>query len=120
MPQPAKTDKTLESFEQAIAQRGEEPYRLRLYVTGATPRSTRAIANARRILDTYLPGRYELEVIDLLQQPDAADALLVIAAPTLVKTLPLPLKRLIGDLSDQDKVLLGLGLPLPSAEEPLP
>lgn len=111
------SDTTLEAFEQAIAHRDDEPYRLRLFVTGATPRSTRAIANARRILDTYLAGRYELEVIDLLQQPDAADTLLVIAAPTLVKMLPLPLKRLIGDLSDQEKVLLGLGLPLPSEEE---
>lgn len=105
-------DETRQAFEAAIAQRDEEPYRLRLFVTGATPRSTRAIANARRILDEHLPGRYELEVVDLLQQPDAGEAVLVIAAPTLVKMQPLPLKRLIGDLSDQDKVLAGLGLPL--------
>ena len=59
-------ENTLAAFEQAIAQRDDEPYRLRLFVTGATPRSTRAIANARRILDTYLAGRYELEVIHLL------------------------------------------------------
>ena len=110
-------DKTLEAFEQAIARHDDELYRLRLFVTGATPRSTRAIANARRILDMHLPGRYELEVIDLLQQPEAIDALMVIAAPTLVKMLPLPLKRLIGDLSDEEKVLLGLGLPLASEEE---
>lgn len=114
---PQQTENTLEAFEQAVAQRGEEPYRLRLFVTGATPRSTRAIANARRILDSYLPGRYELEVIDIFQQPDAVESLLVIAAPTLVKMLPLPLKRLIGDLSDEAKVLLGLGLPLLSVEE---
>ena len=110
-------DTTLQTFEQAIAHRDDEPYRLRLFVTGATPRSTRAIANARRILDAHLPGRYELDVIDLLQQPDAIDALMVIAAPTLVKMLPLPLKRLIGDLSDEEKVLLGLGLPISSEEE---
>ncbi len=113
----SQSDKTLEAFEQAVANRDDEPYRLRLFVTGATPRSTRAIANARRILDTYLAGRYELEVIDILQHPDATEALMVIAAPTLVKMLPPPLKRLIGDLSDQEKVLLGLGLPLPSDEE---
>ena len=113
----SQSDKTLEAFEQAIAHRDDEPYRLRLFVTGATPRSTRAIANARRILDTHLAGRYELEVVDLLQQPDAVDAVMVIAAPTLVKMLPLPLKRLIGDLSNEDKVLMGLGLPLLSDEE---
>ena len=113
----SQPDNTLEAFEQAVAQRDDVRYRLRLIVTGATPRSTRAIANARRILDSYLPGRYDLEVIDILQHPDAAEALLVIAAPTLVKMLPPPLKRLIGDLSDEEKVLLGLGLPRLSDED---
>jgi circadian clock protein KaiB len=110
-------DQTLEAFEQALAHVGEERYHLRLFVTGATPRSSRAIANARRILDTYLPGRYELEVIDIFQEPQAAEGLMVIAAPTLVKTLPPPLKRMIGDLSDEERVLLGLGLSLPTDEE---
>lgn len=113
----SQTEQTLEAFEQAIAHRDDASYRLRLFVTGATPRSTRAIANARRILETYLPGRYELEVVDLLQHPDAAGALMVIAAPTLVKLLPLPLKRLIGDLSQEDQVVMGLGLPLAAGEE---
>lgn len=117
MPQPENAN---EAFEQALARQADEVYRLRLFVTGATPRSTRAIANARRILDAHLPGRYELEVIDIFAQPDAADALLVIAAPTLVKLLPLPLKHLIGDMSDQDRVLLGLGLTTSSHEEDLP
>lgn len=111
-----KSDQSLADFEQAIARRDSEPYRLRLFVTGATPRSTTAIANARRILDTYLDGRYELEVIDIFQHPDALDALMVIAAPTLVKMLPLPLKRLLGDLSDEQKVLMALGLPLPTTD----
>ena len=111
-------EKTREAFEQALADATEARYHLRLFVTGATPRSTLAIANTRQILDSCLAGRYELEVIDLYQQPEAADAMLVIAAPTLVKLLPLPLKRLIGDMSNQDKVLLGLGLPAPAEEEP--
>ena len=116
----SQDDTTLEAFERAVAQRDDDPYRLRLYVTGATPRSTRAIANARRILETHLPGRYELEVIDILQHPEELDTLMVIAAPTLVKMLPLPLKRLLGDLSNEEKVLLGLGLPivLDTEEEP--
>ncbi len=112
-----QVDETLEAFEQALVQREDGRYQLRLFVTGTTPRSTRAIANARRILDAHLPAQYELEVIDLYQQPEAAAGMLVIAAPTLVKLLPLPLKRLIGDMSNEEKVLLGLGLPAAGGEE---
>ena len=104
------SETTREAFEQAIAQSPDERYHLRLFITGATPRSTLALTNIRAILDTYLPGRYDLEVIDLYQHPEAAEAMLVIAAPTLVKTLPPPLKRMIGDMSNLEKVLLGLGL----------
>ena len=67
----SEPENSIAAFEQALSEQGEEPYRLRLFVTGATPRSTRAIANARRILETYLPGRYELEVIDILQHQDS-------------------------------------------------
>ncbi len=109
----SQPETTLDAFELAVAARDDERYSLRLFVVGATPRSTRSIANARRILDTYLPGRYELEVIDILLQPDATETLPGIAAPTLVKMLPPPLKRLIGDLSDEEKVLHGLGVSLP-------
>ena len=83
---------------------------LRLYVTGNTVRSGQAIANIRALCDDYLAGRYELEVVDIYQQPKAAAKEQIIAAPTLVKELPTPVKRLIGDLSDRDKVLVGLNL----------
>jgi circadian clock protein KaiB len=85
-------------------------YVLRLYVTGSTPRSARAIENMRRICEEYLTGRYDLEVIDIYQRPEAAREFQLIAAPTLVKLLPEPLRRIVGDLSDHDKVLHGLDL----------
>lgn len=83
---------------------------LRLYVTGTTARSTRAIANVRRICEEHLRNRYDLEVIDIYQQPMLAKGDQIIAAPTLVKHLPLPLRKLIGDMSDKDRVLMGLDL----------
>ena len=89
------------------------PYVLRLYITGSTPRSVRAIENMRRICEEHLAGRYDLEVIDIYQRPEAAREFQLIAAPTLVRLLPEPLRRIIGDLSDRDKVLHGLDL-LPS------
>ena len=85
-------------------------YVLRLYIVSTTPKSMRAIANIRRICDRYLSGRYELEVIDLRQDPTLAEREQVIAAPTLVKTLPLPLRRFIGDLSETEHFLLALGV----------
>jgi circadian clock protein KaiB len=89
----------------------EKPqYELRLYVISTTPQSMRAVANLRRICDEHLPGRYALEVIDLAKHPALAEAEQIVAAPTLVKKLPLPLRRLIGDLSQTDRVLLGLDL----------
>ena len=85
-------------------------YVLRLYVTGATPRSTRAIANIREICEEHLKGRYSLEVVDIYQQAALAADEQIIAAPTLIRKLPLPLRRLVGDLSDHERVLLGLDL----------
>jgi circadian clock protein KaiB len=87
-----------------------ERYVLRLYVTGLTLRSTRAIASLRALCEEHLAGRYELAVIDLYQQPELAQDANLIAAPTLVKAVPLPVRRLIGDLSDEHRVLVGLGL----------
>lgn len=87
---------------------GGERYVLRLYVTGSTPRSARAVRNLRRICDEHLPGRCELEVIDIYERPEAAREVQVVAAPTLVRLLPEPLRRVIGDLSDEEKVLQGL------------
>lgn len=85
-------------------------YSMKLYVTGATPRSTRAIANLRRLFEEHLAGRYELEVIDVYQQPALAQAGQIIAVPTLVKSLPLPLRKFIGDMSNEENLLAGLDL----------
>ncbi|WP_231501297.1 circadian clock KaiB family protein [Hymenobacter swuensis] len=85
---------------------------LRLYITGATPNSTRAVQNIKTICARYLEGRYELLIVDIYQQPELASREQIIASPTLVKVLPLPVRRLVGDLSEQDKVLAALGLPV--------
>lgn len=86
-------------------------YVLRLYITGSTPRSTRAVENLRRICERHLAERYEIEIVDIYADPEAARAGQVIAAPTLVRVEPEPLRRIIGDLADEDRVLLGLELP---------
>ena len=83
---------------------------LRLYITGMTPRSTRAIANVRTLCEQYLKGAYELKVIDIYQQPKLAAGEQIIATPTLIKQLPLPLRKLIGDMSDIEKFLIGIDL----------
>ena len=85
-------------------------YVLRLYVTGMTPRSTEAFVSIKAICEERLQGRYELEVIDIYQHPQLAIDEQIIAVPTLVKKLPAPLRRLVGDLSNEDRVLLGLDL----------
>jgi circadian clock protein KaiB len=85
-------------------------YVLRLYVTGTTPRSTLAIQNLKGICEEHLHGRYELQVIDVYQRPSLAKDEQIVATPTLIKVLPAPLRRLIGDLSNEDRVLLGLDL----------
>lgn len=97
-------------YEKALKRSNEEKYILRLYVTGITPRSTKAIVNVKKICEEYLNGRYELEVIDIYQQPKLAKGEQIIAAPTLIKKLPLPLRRLIGDMSDTEKFLVGIDL----------
>ena len=100
-----------EALESA-ANESSEHYVLRLYVTGMTPRSTRAIENVRTICEEHLHGRYDLEVIDVYQQPTLAKAEQILAAPTLIKKLPLPLRRVIGDLSNTEQVLVGLDIRL--------
>ena len=85
-------------------------YLLKLYVAGQSPRSVSAITNINRICEEHLQGRYELEVIDLYQQPQLAQGEQIIAVPTLIKKLPLPLRRIIGDMSDTERVLVGLNL----------
>jgi circadian clock protein KaiB len=83
-------------------------YLLKLYVTGTSPRAEVAIANLRRICEQELHGEYELEIIDVLERPQVAEDDRILATPTLIKQLPPPLRRVIGDLSDKAKVLLGL------------
>ena len=94
----------------AGAERAVPQYVLRLYITGATPRSIRAISNIRKICEEYLEGRYDLEVVDISQHPTLAEGEQIIAAPTLIKRLPLPLRRFIGDMSQTERILLGLDL----------
>jgi circadian clock protein KaiB len=83
-------------------------YHLRLYVAGQTAKSMAAMANLRRVCESHLAGRYEIEVIDLIQNPKLAAGDQIVAIPTLVRRLPEPLKRIIGDLSNTEKVLVGL------------
>ena len=97
-------------FESRLRDRRADKYILRLYIAGTTPRSTRAVANIREICERNLNGRYELQVIDIYQKPALAKDEQIIAAPTLVKQLPLPLRRFIGDLSDTEHVLVGMDL----------
>ncbi len=88
----------------------KQVYNLRLYVAGQTPRSLRAFANLRDICDKHLAGRYTIEVIDLLENPELAQGDQILAIPTLVRKLPPPLRKIIGDLSNTEKVLVGLDL----------
>jgi circadian clock protein KaiB len=85
-------------------------YILRLFITGMTPRAGRAIENVRSLCEEYLDGRYDLEVVDVYQQPALAKDEQIIAAPTLIKKFPLPLRRIVGDMSNRDRVLVGLDL----------
>jgi circadian clock protein KaiB len=100
----------LVNFTDAVKKMKNEKYLLRLYVTGTTPQSVKAIANLKQICEEHLKGRYILEVIDLYQHPGLASGEQIIAAPTLIKKLPLPLRRIIGDMSSTEKVLLGLDI----------
>jgi circadian clock protein KaiB len=94
----------------AMSESGKDKYILRLYITGTTSRSVLALTNLKKICEEYLEGQYELEVIDLYRMPDLAKDEQIIAAPTLIKKLPPPFRRIIGDMSDVQKVLMGLDL----------
>jgi circadian clock protein KaiB len=88
----------------------EEGYSLHLYVAGQTPRSIAAIANLKRICDQYLPGKYKIEIVDLMANPALAQRHQIVAIPTLIRQLPEPVKRIIGDLSNVEKALVGLDI----------
>jgi circadian clock protein KaiB len=107
-----KFKESTKSFERVLRKPLKEKYVLRLYVTGMTPKSTQAIQNIKKICDTELHSRYDLEVIDIYQRPVLAQGEQIIATPTLIKKLPLPLRRFIGDMSDTERIVLGLDLRL--------
>ena len=92
-----------------------EVWHMRLYVAGASPKSLKAFANLRQLCEEHLPGRYEIEIVDLIERPLLARSDDIVAIPTLVRSLPAPTRKIIGDLSDKDRVLLSLqlgGMPL--------
>jgi circadian clock protein KaiB len=99
-----------EAFEQALQEASKAKYVLRLYISGNTPASQTAIINLRRVCEEKLKGRYQLEVVDIQQQPALAKRDQIIAVPTLIKRLPSPLKKMIGDLSKTERLLVGLDL----------
>jgi circadian clock protein KaiB len=106
---PLTADST-EEFERLAASDQTSEYVLRLYVTGMTPRSTAAIGNIKAICETHLQGRYKLKVIDIYKEPHLAGDEQIVATPTLIKRLPPPLRRMVGDLSDKERVLVRLDL----------
>jgi circadian clock protein KaiB len=99
-----------QDFERAIAESPDARFVLRLYVSGMTVRSRQAIDNIRKLCEEHLAGRYDLEIIDIYQQPDLAKDGQIIAAPTLVKKLPLPVRKVIGDMGDPGRIMVVLGI----------
>jgi circadian clock protein KaiB len=98
--------------------RDQEKFDLRLYVAGQSPKSVQAIENLRRVCEEYLPGRYTIKVIDLVEHPKLARGDEIIAVPTLVRHLPEPIRKIIGNLSDTEKVLVGLQLRPKGGQDP--
>jgi circadian clock protein KaiB len=116
----ARAKTTSAAMQRAAHELRRSPYVLRLYVAGMTPRSTRAIENIRKICREHLEGRYDLQVIDIYQQPTLAGGEQIIAAPTLVKKLPVPLRRFIGDMSQTERILVGLDVRARAREQAAP
>ena len=109
MKQKTLKDSTAE-FEQKLRERGKEKYLLRLYVAGMTTKSKRAIQSIKQICEEHLKDRCELEVIDVFRHPVLANGEQIIATPTLLKKLPLPLRKFIGDMTETERILVGLDL----------
>ncbi len=106
-------DKGIEAadrLEEALLRRGKDKYVLRLYVSGQTTRSVHAIENLKQLCEEYLKDRCEIEIIDVYQQPERLKEDEIIGVPTLIRELPLPVRKIIGDLSDTERVLIGLAL----------
>jgi circadian clock protein KaiB len=106
----ADVNQTLQEFEKLVAELAQPHYLFRLYVSGSSSRSAHAIANVRRICDQYLSGHYDLEVIDVYQQPAATKTAQIVAVPTLIKELPFPPQRFVGDMSNTERIVVGLNL----------
>jgi len=98
--------------------RSGESWELRLYVTGRSPKCLRAMENLRLVCERYLQGRYHIDVVDLLENPRLAAYEQILAVPTVVRQLPLPIRKVVGDLSDTDRLLAGLQLPPRNTEVP--
>jgi circadian clock protein KaiB len=107
-----------EAFEKALDPKPDTQHILKLYIAGNTPRAQVAIMNIRKVCEEHLKGRYQLEVIDIYQKPELAKGEQIIATPTLIKFLPLPLRRVIGDLSKTERILVGLDLIVPDKKTP--
>jgi circadian clock protein KaiB len=107
---PAEFSDAAKEFDLAMKQDRQGRYILRLFVTGMTPNSRKAIENVKKICEEHLQGAYELEIVDIYQQPIFAKEGQIVAAPTLVKELPPPLRKFIGDMSQTERILLGLDL----------
>ena len=107
---PAEETNDISAFEDALTDPGEACYIFRLYVSGSTPRSLRAVQNLRDMCEAHLQGHYQLEVVDIYQQPDEALSNQIVVTPTLIKSLPVPPRRLIGDLSRTDRLLISLDI----------
>lgn len=106
----SQSSQRVEPSETTMAESGQVVYILRLYITGSTPKSTRAVRNLTKICQQRLAGRCDLEVIDIYQQPALAHSDDIIAVPTLLKKQPLPARKLLGDLSNEQQLVAGLGL----------
>lgn len=98
------------AFEKAISRKDKQKYILTLYVAGISPRSEQAIRSVKEVCEQHLKDSYDLQIVDIYQHPEVLKERQIIAAPTLVKRLPLPLRRMIGDMTNKDKLILGLDL----------
>jgi len=108
--QNSDAEPALEQLESLVAELASPNYVFRLFVSGATPRSAAAIASVRRICEQYLSGRYELEVVDVYQQPEETRKAQIVVAPTLIVEMPSPAQRFIGNMSNPERILVALNL----------
>lgn len=110
-PEPSQSERTKEEFDRILSEGpAEDHYVLVLFVTGTTPRSTQAVETVRNLCEEHLAGRYELDVVDIYQNPERLASDQIVAAPTLLKKMPIPSQRFVGNLSDRERIRIGLNL----------